>query len=60
MILEMTIRQGDNGWILSYTGHDILSKEKVFANWSEVLGELEEYFGWWDMDGKHSKKPKGR
>jgi len=55
---EMTIEQTDNGWILSYTGHDVLQKTTVHKSWKSVLRELNEYFGWYDINGKLSKTPR--
>lgn len=55
MDLRMTIEQGDNGWVLRYTGHDCLDKVKICSKWSDVKRELNEYFGWWNTEGKHSK-----
>jgi hypothetical protein len=49
----MDIEQGDNGWILRYTGHDCLSKTVVCKTWEEVINELENYFGWYNLSGKH-------
>lgn len=56
MDLEMTIEQGDNGWILTYEGHDGLDKTIVCTEWSAVLTELEEYFGWENDNGGNLKK----
>jgi len=53
MQLRMDIEQGDNGWILRYTGHDCLSKTVVCKTWEEVINELENYFGWYNLSGKH-------
>ena len=55
MIFDMTIRQGDNGWILTFVGHDCLDKEKIFSDWADVLKELEKHFGWYDMAGNWGK-----
>ena len=57
MELQMTIEQGDNGWILKYLGHDCLHKTIVTTKWARVIKEVNEYFGWYDLEGKHSKKP---
>jgi hypothetical protein len=54
--LRMTIEQTDNGWVLTFTGHDLLPCSKVFTVWEDLLTELEKYFGWYDLSGKHSKK----
>lgn len=56
-ILKMEIEQGDNGWILKYCGHDLLEKKVVCSSWKKVLRELDDYFGWYDTDGKLSKSP---
>lgn len=57
MELEMVITQSDNGWILSYFGHDCLDKKVVTTRWARVEKEINDYFGWYDIGGKHSKKP---
>lgn len=57
MDLEMVIEQGDNGWILTYTGHDCKHKTVVTTRWARVIKEVNEYFGWYDSEGKQSKKP---
>jgi hypothetical protein len=57
MTLEMNIEQTDNGWILSYLGHDCLEKKSVHQSWQSVLNELDEYFGYYTFDGKLTKKP---
>lgn len=55
---KMVIEQTDNGWILEYTGNDCLHKHRVYGKWSEVLKELDEYFGWYEFStGKLLKKP---
>lgn len=56
MNLKMTITQGDNGWILTFKGHDGLDKTVVCKEWEEVIKELDDYFGWYDLGGKHYKK----
>lgn len=53
--LEMQIEQTDNGWLLSYTGHDCLPKKSVHQEWNDVLNEIDEYFGWFDFDDKLRK-----
>jgi hypothetical protein len=57
MNLEMTIEQGDNGWVLRYCGHDCLGKYIVCKKWDDVLKEMDEYFGWYDSDGHQRKTP---
>lgn len=49
--------QGDNGWVLEYFGHDCLNKKVVTTRWARVIKEVNEYFGWYNIDGKQSKKP---
>ena len=58
MDLEMTIEQADNGWIVTYCGHDGLEKTILCRKWVEVYKELDDYFGWWGADGKLSKSAK--
>lgn len=53
--LVMEIEQTDNGWVLRYTGHDVLPKERVYHKWGDVLKELNAYFGWYDLAGKQFK-----
>jgi len=50
MTQVMKIEQSDNGWILTFTGHDCLDKVKSFNDWKDVLAELEDYFGWYRND----------
>jgi len=57
MELEMTIQQGDNGWILKFCGHDYLDRTVICKRWPEVIRELNDYFGWLDMQGKETKIP---
>lgn len=57
MKLTMAITQGDNGWVMKYTGLDGLEKEVVTTRWARVEKEINDYFGWYDLSGKHSKKP---
>ena len=56
MILKMDIDQGDNGWILNFSGHDYIHRTVICRHWDEVVYVLGEYFGWYDGDGKHRKK----
>jgi len=55
MKLDMNIDQGDNGWVLTFTGHDCLPKMVICEEWGDVLNELEKHFGWW-VDDKWVKK----
>ena len=55
--LEMTIEQGDNGWILTFIGHDSKEKTIVCKKWTEVIQEADDYFGWYDSKGNPSKNP---
>lgn len=57
MRLQMRIEQTNNGWVLEYTGHDCLDKKVVCLKWADVLKQLDEYFGWWDVNDKWGKKP---
>jgi hypothetical protein len=56
MRLQMEIEQTDNGWILRFTGHNCLDVIKIYSEWEDVLKELDEYFGWANLDGKWFKK----
>ena len=56
MNLKMVIKQGDNGWILEFTGHDSRRKVVVCSEWSELLKKIDDYFGWYNMDGHLLKK----
>ena len=47
---QMNIQQIDHGWIIWYTGRDCLTKTKIFQKWTDVLKELDEYFGWYGYD----------
>ena len=53
---EMKIEQTDNGWVLEFIGGDSLEKRKVCHKWKDVIKELDEYFGWWDLEGKQYKE----
>lgn len=53
--LEMEIKQGNNGWILKFIGHDGLEKTIICKKWVEVKREIDDYFGWYNLEGKHSK-----
>mgnify|MGYP001598902337 CR=1 FL=1 len=55
--LEMTISQGVNGWVIEYPGHNCLKREVITTRWDRVIKEVNDYFGWYNADGKHSKKP---
>jgi len=57
MVLEMTITQSDNGWILDYLGHNVMRKRIVTTRWARVEKEVKDYFGWYDINGKQTKKP---
>ncbi len=50
MKLNMNIEQGDNGWVLRFTGHNCLDKVIVCETWEDVSQELDEHFGWWVGD----------
>ena len=50
MKLGMNIEQGDNGWILRFTGHNCLDKVVVCNAWEDVLQALDDYFGWYQND----------
>ena len=45
MELEMTITQGDNGWVIEYLGHDYLYKKVITTRWARVIREVNDYFG---------------
>lgn len=47
MKLSMDIEQGDNGWVLRFTGHDCLLKVVICKKWQDVLQQLDDHFGWW-------------
>ncbi len=57
MILIMNIEQTDNGWILTYEGHDCLDKRSVHKHWKSVIKELNEYFGFFTFNGERTKDP---
>lgn len=41
---EMNIKMVDNGFIVSYRGHDCLPKCEVYRTWAEVLDSATRYF----------------
>ncbi len=55
MALEMTVKQGDNGWILNFVGRSGQEKVVVCTEWNNVFTELDDYFGWYDLAGKQTK-----
>ena len=58
MKLKMTIEQCNNGWVLIYTGHDVLDKQMVCNDWKLVEKIMNDYFGWYDTQGNWTKIPK--
>ena len=57
MELEMTITQGDNGWVIEYRESDCSEKKVVTTSWARVIKEVNDYFGWYDSEDGHSYKP---
>ena len=57
MIKRVTITQGDNGWVLEYD-ENLKSHKILCPKWNDLTKSLDEYFGWYDFEGKLRKSPR--